>query len=113
MPCRKIVWSPVRRSQRKFARAVSRIDGLAVDPAAVETNIVMVDISGTGLDSRKFLNLLLEHGVRGHPYTEWIARFTFHPHISDADLEHTLVAIRSVAAQDPRPAAVLFTGLKN
>ena len=35
---------------QKFARAVSRIDGLAVDPAAVETNIVMVDISGTGLD---------------------------------------------------------------
>ena len=88
---------------QKFAQAVSRIGGLSVDPAAVETNIVMVDISGAGLDSREFLNLLLEHGVRGHPYTERIARFTFHPHISDADLELTLVAIRSVAAQTREP----------
>ena len=83
---------------QEFARAASRIGGLGVDPSAVETNIVMIDVGGTGVESREFLKLLLEHGVRGHPYTDQIARFTFHPRISDADLEHTLAAIRSVAA---------------
>ncbi len=86
---------------QEFARAVSRIGGLGVDPAAVETNIVMVDVGGTGLDSREFLKLLYQHGVRGHPYTDQIARFTFHPQIRDADLEHTLEAMRSVAAEAP------------
>ena len=71
------------------------------NPAAVETNIVMVDVGGTGLDSREFLKLLYQHGVRGHPYTDQIARFTFHPQIRDADLEHTLEAMRSVAAEAP------------
>ena len=84
---------------QEFARAVSRIGGLGVDPSAVETNLVMVDIGGTGLESREFLKLLFQHGVRGHSYTDQIARFTFHPQISDADLEHTLAAIRSVAAE--------------
>ena len=37
---------------QEFARATHRIGGLAVDPSAVETNIVMVDIGGTGLVSR-------------------------------------------------------------
>jgi threonine aldolase len=48
---------------RRLAEGLARFDALAVDLAAVETNMVMVDLRGTGLDSTAMVALLRRHGV--------------------------------------------------
>ena len=50
---------------RRFASRIAGAPGIMVDPDAVETNIVRIDVAGTGLGSREFGERLLEEeGVR-------------------------------------------------
>jgi threonine aldolase len=81
---------------REFAKAISGIDGLAIDPDSVQSNIVMVDISASGLSTEEFLRRLEKRGVKGHEYTPEIARFTFHRHITDEDAEKAVDVIKKV-----------------
>lgn len=52
---------------KALAKGLAEIKGIAVDVAAVETNIVMFDIAGTGLARTEFLERLAPHGVRFSP----------------------------------------------
>lgn len=52
---------------RTLAEGLSQIKGIEVDLAAVETNIVVFDIAGTGVDRAEFLERLAPHGVRFSP----------------------------------------------
>jgi threonine aldolase len=47
-----------------LAEGMAQIKGIAVDVASVETNIVVFDIGGTGVDRATFLKKLEPHGVR-------------------------------------------------
>ncbi len=49
---------------RALARGLAEIKGIAIDVAAVETNIVIFDIAGTGLSRAEFFERLVPHGVR-------------------------------------------------
>lgn len=71
-----------RRAQA-FALAASRIPGVAIDAGAVQTNIVMADVSGTGLQAGEVLRRLRRRGVNAYVYNEEILRFVFHRHIDD------------------------------
>ncbi|MCL5104645.1 MAG: aminotransferase class I/II-fold pyridoxal phosphate-dependent enzyme [Armatimonadetes bacterium] len=85
-----------QRRAKQFANELNEMPGISVDLASVQTNIVMADISQTGLTTDEFLARLLERGVRGHRLTEQIARFTFHRHITDDGVEIALKVIREV-----------------
>lgn len=87
------------RQARRFAEAINSIDGLVVDLESVQTNIVMVDISATGLESRSFIERLLARNVRAHPYTSELVRFTFHRHVGDVEAELTIDAVRAVVQE--------------
>lgn len=52
---------------KALAKGLAEIKGIAVDVAAVETNIVMFDIASTGLARTEFLERLAPHGVRFSP----------------------------------------------
>lgn len=84
------------RRAKAFATAASRIPRLSVDLASVHTNIVMVDISGAGVDSARFLELLRQQEVSALEFTPEIIRFTFHRHIGDGDVATIVSALRSV-----------------
>lgn len=49
---------------RKLAEGLAAIRGISVDVPAVETNIVIFDIAGTGVARPVFLERLASHGVR-------------------------------------------------
>ena len=53
------------RRARELGTLLQRDPGLEIEPAEIETNIVLVDVSGTGLPPDEFLALLAEHGVLG------------------------------------------------
>lgn len=50
---------------RQLARGLAELRGVAIDPERVETNIVIFDVSGTGLNGDDFAGrTLASHGVR-------------------------------------------------
>lgn len=67
-----------QRRAKGFAKALQQIDRVSVDLSSIQTNIVMTDISASGLHSDEFLNRLLQKGVRAHRFTSERIRFTFH-----------------------------------
>ena len=81
---------------KQFAQQLSQISGIKVDMKAVQTNIVMADISGTRLNSDEFLKLNNELGMRASKLTSKTIRFAFHRHITDASVEQALDIIRQI-----------------
>jgi threonine aldolase len=74
------------RRARELAVQLQRIPGLEVEPGEIETNIVLVDVSGTELDPEEFLRLLAERGVLGMVRDTRRVRFVTHRLIDDADV---------------------------
>jgi threonine aldolase len=81
---------------KAFALALHQIKGVGVDLDTVQTNIVMVDISSSGLSSDEFLDRLLKREVRALRYTPEMLRFTFHRQISDGDVQTAARAVQTV-----------------
>jgi len=81
-----------------FALAASRIPGVAVDVGAVQTNIVMADVSSTGLKAGEVLRRLRSRGVNAYLYNDTILRFVFHRHIHDADGELAVQLLAEAAS---------------
>ena len=52
---------------KALAKGLEQVRGISVDVAAVETNIVVFDIGGTGMTRSDFLERLAPHGVRFSP----------------------------------------------
>ena len=85
---------------RRLADALSEMDGVELDPAQVETNIVIfgvgVGVGGQG-GAAAFLSLLLEkHGVRGSIAGPGRVRFVTHLDIDDADIDIAVMAVSDV-----------------
>ena len=85
-----------QKRAKAFAQVLDQTNGVKVDLESVQTNIVMADISASGLSSDEFLNRLLKRGVRAHRYTPQMIRFTFHRQISDGDVQTAVKAIQAV-----------------
>jgi threonine aldolase len=81
------------RRARTFASALSVMRGVEVNLAKVQTNIVMVDISPSGMDSDAFIGSLMDLGIKALKCTDDIVRFTFHRHIGDEDVDAVVGAI--------------------
>ena len=48
---------------RYLAESLAEMPGIEIDPATVETNIVIFDVSGTGMTSDEFCSRLKQRGV--------------------------------------------------
>lgn len=81
---------------KEFAKALDKIERTVIDLDSVQSNIVMADISASGLSAKEFLRRLESYGIKAHQYTPEIVRFTFHRHITDEDVEDAVAAIRKV-----------------
>ena len=68
------------------------------DPRKVESNIVMVDLAGTGADAGKWVAALAAHGLRAGTWNRTQLRLVTHRHISDADVEGAVTAFRAAHA---------------
>jgi threonine aldolase len=74
------------RRAREFGALLQEIPGLEVEPAVIETNIVLVDVGGTGHSPDEFLRLVAERGVLGVERDTSRVRFVTHRLIGDAEV---------------------------
>jgi threonine aldolase len=85
------------RRARDLAERIAGLLGLAVNLASVQTNIVAVDVSPSGLTASQFADRLAEHGVLGYPRPPSRVRFVTHRLIGDREIERAAAAIAAIA----------------
>jgi threonine aldolase len=83
---------------RWLAGELAKIPGIAIDPKKVETNILIFDVSGTGLSSSDFSTRLKSHGVLFNGINAREMRIVTHYDVDRAACEQALAAIEQVAA---------------
>lgn len=87
------------RNARLLAEGISKIEGLYIDLRRVQTNIILVDVSGLGVDSNMFIAKLREHGVLASNHSKTIVRMVTHRGIEREHIEKALVIIEGVAKE--------------
>jgi threonine aldolase len=92
------------RRARELAALLQEVPGLEVEPAEIETNIVLVDVSGAELDPAEFLRLLAERGVLGMERDTSRVRFVTHRLIGDAEISRAAETVATLTAEHA-PAA--------
>jgi threonine aldolase len=94
---------------RALAEGFHAIDPSLVEPAAIETNIVRVDVSGSGRAARRWVEDLAAEGVATSDYGRTQLRFVTHRHIGAVEVEQAVAAMRRVwersLSRSPRAAA--------
>ena len=92
------------RRARELGALLGEVPGLELRPADVETNIVLVDVSGTGLAPDEFLRLLAERGVLALERDTSRIRFVTHRGIGDAEIARAADAVAELV--DDRTASL-------
>ena len=87
------------RRARDLAGRLRDVEGIRLDPETVETNIVLVDVSGTGLAAAELLPLLDAAGVRAYERGTTHVRFVTHRLIGDAEVEQAARIVAEVVAE--------------
>lgn len=81
---------------RRFAQACAEAAPGVVDPAAVETNIVVLDVGAAGLTATEAVARLLERGVRTYAVGPAAVRLVWHLDVDDAGTDAAVAAAREV-----------------
>jgi threonine aldolase len=86
---------------RLFAEGVAKLPGLAAHPEQVATNIVIFDVSGTGLHTRVISDELKRRGVLINGFSATQMRAVTHYDVTTRDCETALGALAEVLAVCP------------
>jgi threonine aldolase len=81
---------------RRLADALSQVDGIDLDPAHVETNIVIFGVDRQGGAAAFLSHLLEKHGVRGSIAGPSRVRFVTHLDVNDEDIDVAVKAVSEV-----------------
>ncbi len=79
-----------------LAAELAKIPGVSIDPAAVQTNILIFEISGTGVNTRTFSLRLKEHGVLANGINPVKMRMVTHLDVTRAQCEEAVEVVREV-----------------
>ena len=79
-----------------LAQGLARIPGIRIDPTKVVTNIVICDVSGTGMTSTELCRKLAERNVLAAGVNAELVRFVTHMDVDRAAYERALEAIQTV-----------------
>jgi threonine aldolase len=90
---------------RFLAEGLAKIPQLKIDPAKVQTNIVICDCSQTGKTAVEFCEELYRHGVWAQDTALPSVRFVTHCDVSREGIERALPFIRQVAANTRKAKA--------
>jgi threonine aldolase len=83
---------------RRLARGLAAIRGIGIDAERVDTNIVIFDVSGTGLHGEEFARrALASHEVRFTVIDPRTLRAVFHLDVAEDGVERALAATRAAA----------------
>ena len=81
-----------------LAEGLAELPGIKIDPEKVVTNIVIFDVSETGMTADGICEQLKERGVLASGFGSSI-RMVTHYDVARADIERALVQLRAVIAQ--------------
>ena len=82
---------------RRLAEGLAQIDGIKIDPEQVVTNIVLFDVSETGISADEICARLKEQGVLASGFGSSI-RMVTHYDVTSADIEVALREMRKAVA---------------
>jgi hypothetical protein len=91
---------------RFLAEALAKIPGIALDPGKIQTNIVIYDVSGTGLTAAEFSARLKAKGVLMNAVNETNLRAVTHYDVNREGVELALRAVGEVSSTGVRTQAV-------
>jgi threonine aldolase len=78
---------------KRLAEGIARIDGLSIDPATVETNLVYFDVSAANWDAEKLCGALMKRGVRMGAMGTRTVRAVTHLDVDAAGIDAALRAL--------------------
>jgi threonine aldolase len=81
---------------RFLAEGLSRIPGIKIDAAKVQTNILVCDISGTGMSSSDLSHQLAQHSVFANGVGPHLIRFVTHLDVNHDQCAQALEVISSI-----------------
>lgn len=84
---------------RYLAESLAALPGIQIDPAKVETNILIFDISGTGLNRAEFSRRLKEKGVLANGVAEYRMRMVTHFDVTRQDCEQAVAAVTEMLSE--------------
>ncbi len=84
------------RRAKRLARALAEIPGLRINPGEVQTNILVFDVSGTGLASTVLAERLKERGVLAGAIDPQTMRMVTHFDVNDEGIDRALRAFEQV-----------------
>lgn len=84
---------------RRLAEGLQAVDASLVDAMGIETNIVRVDISGSGRSAQQWVKDLDAEGVATSDYGRSQLRFVAHRHIGPAEVDQAVAAVRRIWEQ--------------
>lgn len=79
-----------------LAEGLTQLDGIKIEPAIVQTNILVFDISGTGMNSAEFTRRLAEKNILCSGISPEAVRMVTHLDVTRADCDQALEALRDV-----------------
>jgi threonine aldolase len=85
---------------RFLAEALGNLPGIRIDPARVQTNIVIFDVSALGVSASEFVAQLRSHGVLAGSVTSTRVRLVTHRNVSRADCARAVEVLAAVATRE-------------
>jgi threonine aldolase len=79
-----------------LAGRLAKVPGIGLDPAKVQTNIVIFDLKKSGWSSADFLDALSKHGVLAVPVDAQRVRMVTHLDVSESDVKKAADVIEEV-----------------
>lgn len=84
------------RNARRLVEGIAEFLPDSVQPAEVETNMVLFDCNAAGIAAGEFISGLSDRGVRCLQHQPGLIRFVTHNDVSEEDIEFALEGIREV-----------------
>jgi threonine aldolase len=81
-----------------IATKLAGIRGIKIDPANVETNILVFDITGTGMSTAEFSRKLAERNVLANGINPELMRFVTHLDVDRTACEHAVRIIEEICS---------------
>ena len=87
------------KNARILAEGLSSMDGISSNLKTVQTNIVMFDISGLGLNSEVFVSELNKRGIKSKTRGRTTVRMVTHRGVDEEDIYYALKIIREMTTE--------------
>ena len=84
-----------------LASKLAEMPGIVADPSVVETNIVILEVSGTGMTGKQVSARLKERGVLANPISEFRMRMLTHFDVTRQQCEQAMEILAGLLRESP------------